>query len=101
MTGRSAKDRQRVLSPAVADLTSLKSLSIRDSRITDYGLKYLASMQELEYLNISGQITDQGLPHLAKLKSLRGLTLNSRAVTQEALAAMQAKLPLLQSIRTP
>jgi peroxiredoxin len=67
--------------------------STQGLRITDEGLRQLAGMQKLQSLQIGGRITDQGLEHLASLASLRNLYLESRTVTDDAVADLRRKRP--------
>ena len=54
--------------------------------VTDAGLKELAGLKSLQYLNLSAtNVTDVGLKEFAGLKSLDALTLNGTKVTDAGL----------------
>ena len=77
-------------------LKNLKLLDLRNEsftatepkapRITDAGLKHLAGLTKLEYLNLQGQhITDEGLKHLSGMTNLQTLSLSFSGITDEGL----------------
>ena len=61
----------------VKGLTNLRFLSLYGTQVTDAGLEHLKSLTKLEALNVSGpQITDAGLAHLKSLTNLKSLYAN-------------------------
>ena len=121
LTGRDLTDEQ--LAP-IADLAEVAFLNLRDTRITDEGLKHLrmlrklrslhlertavtdkgiaqlAELANLEYLNLYGtKVGDRGLRHLAKLKKLRSLYLWQTEVTDDGVAQLRKALPVVKVVR--
>jgi Leucine-rich repeat (LRR) protein len=59
-------------------------------RITDAGLKHLAGLTKLEYLNLQGQhITDVGLKHLSGMTHLESLALSFSGITDKGLRHLE------------
>ncbi len=55
-------------------MTNLASLGLRNTQVTDAGLKHVKVLTSLTVLGVGGkQITGPGLVHLKGLTSLRGL----------------------------
>ena len=80
----------------LANLTSLEFLNIGGRRITDRGLQYVANMRKLGHLSITGDFTDQGLRHLEALERLSALNLTSEsAFSRRALNRLRNSLPSL------
>jgi hypothetical protein len=67
----------------LASLTAMKYLALRNADVTDQGLKALSGMKNLDFLVIGGRITDDGLIHLEALPSLRFLSLETKTVSVE------------------
>ena len=82
----------------LASLTAMVNLDLRNADVTDDGLRYLSGMKNLDNLTIGGRITDEGLRHLATLKSLRVLQLNTRTVSLEGVKWLWERLPSLQIV---
>jgi hypothetical protein len=77
----------------IADLDHVTALSIDGSRqITDEGLRHLARMPQLEYLNLTGgRLTDRGLEVLRHLPNLRRFEMTwTREVTDAGLSNLQS-----------
>ncbi len=67
-------------------------------RVTDEGLRHLAALEALTYLDLNGnQVSDAGLRHLAGLKNLATLSLNGTPVTDAGLKELTL-LPRLTSL---
>ena len=77
-------------------------LDLRNTNVTDEGLRQLQEMPNLEQLTLGNDvqvirqfntptspITDAGLVHLRKLDQLRNLTLNGLPITDEGLAVIE------------
>ncbi len=104
----------------IAACTSIKVLSIGDTKVTAKGIESLASMTALEHANLwktgatdaslaslSGltnlkqlylnetQVTDAGLKHLETLTNLESLNVDMTKVTPQGIAALKQKLPKL------
>ncbi len=85
----------------LASLTNLKYLDIGGSaNLTDYGLKYLANMRRLDSLTIGdSRIAERGLAHLYPLKTLHIIRITSAVpVSGKAIARLRTELPHLQSL---
>jgi hypothetical protein len=81
----------------LAGLTKIEYLNLQGQHITDEGLKHLRGMTNLESLALSfSGITDQGLKQLEDFQKLRSLHLYGTRVTPQGLAALKAKVPGLK-----
>ena len=77
-----------------ADLESVRSLDLSDTKITDAGLKELAKLQELRKLFLSNtKITDEGLKEMAKLQKLKFLHLIETKITDADVTKLKKALP--------
>jgi WD40 repeat protein len=77
---------------ALKNLTDLELLNLRSTLITDNGVARLASLGNLEVLNIStdrGRITDEALLALKPLTHLEDLDLDRTAITDAGLAHLK------------
>ncbi|MEX0642013.1 MAG: leucine-rich repeat domain-containing protein [Pirellulales bacterium] len=67
---------------ALAPLTKLRSLTIRQTKNLDNELRHLEKLPELEVLRLSlSNVTDRGLTHIARLPNLKILSLANTQVT--------------------
>ena len=80
---------------------NLQVLSLARTRITDDGLRNLATLATLEHLDLSGNpgVTDAGLAHLAALPRLQVLVLTGVGVTEGGVQKLRAARPGLQVVR--
>jgi hypothetical protein len=70
----------------LAVLKSLQFLELRGTKVTDAGLKELAGLESLQFLELRGRkVTDAGVKELAGLKSLQSLWLSMTKVTDTGL----------------
>jgi Leucine Rich repeat len=88
----------------IGKIGTLTSLTFGDHAITDGGLKHLAGLKKLTYLNLcfpdakhGGSITDKGLEDLAGLTALETLDLRATQITDAGLSKLQS-LPKLQTL---
>jgi hypothetical protein len=66
----------------LSGIHSLKTLILRETKITDIGLERLKDLRQLTLLNLeSTRITDAGLRHLKNLKQLTELDLRGTSIT--------------------
>ena len=71
-------------------------------QVTDAALAALADLTELEYLDLRDtSITDRGLPSLAKLTALRRLDLRGTHVSEQAIAELSKSLPACTILAPP
>lgn len=81
----------------LAQLTSLRSLSLQGLPVADADLRPLGKLTHLETLELDGsQLTDAGLVHLYPLKRLKTLYLygaNPQRVTAPGIKRLRAELP--------
>jgi hypothetical protein len=74
-------------------------LFLYGTKVTDNGLKALATFPNLKSLGLRGEkYTDEGLVHIASIKKLESLYLNKTWATQNGIKKLQMRLPKL-SIR--
>jgi len=72
----------------------IQVLSLRNTKITDMGLKTLKGLQSLESLDLrESKITDAGLRFVAILPSLRKIDLDNTGVSHEGIVSFQSKMP--------
>jgi hypothetical protein len=87
----------------VSNIKQLKDLILIGTGVTDNGLRYLQTMQNLESLKIScttlndtvssTAVSDKGLAYLTELRNLKSLTLTNTRVTAEGVRKLQQALP--------
>lgn len=78
----------------VAGMTRLEALGLSGTQITDEGLLLVSTFVNLQKLYLNDcRITDQGLQHLRHLGSLTTLDLNGTAVTQSGVEELRNALP--------
>jgi len=80
----------------VGKIETLTHLTFGDHLITDAGLKHLANLKKLTYLNVcwpdkkrGGTISDKGLEEIAKVSSLETLDLRATQITDAGLSKLQ------------
>ena len=79
----------------LASLTELTQLELRKTKITDTGLEHLRRLPRLQWLQLQGtRITDVGLEQLTQLSTLLGLYLDGTAITDAGLKHL-TKIPEL------
>ena len=78
----------------LSSLRGLRRLHLERTGVGDAGLKHLAGLGKLEYLNLyETKITDAGLESLAALKGLRKLFVWQTGVTDEGCRRLEKALP--------
>lgn len=78
----------------VAQLTTLKILSLAKTDIGDEAVQKLPALTNLEVLFLLGtQVTDESVDALSQMKSLKELYLQETAVTPDGLQRLRAALP--------
>jgi len=82
-------------------LTSLGSLSLDNTSVTDAGLAHLASLTKLRSLDLGSLkgVTGAGFEHLAKLPALEQLNLQSSGVSVDDLKKLPGMLPKLKGLK--
>jgi hypothetical protein len=60
--------------------------------VTDAGLAHVATLENIEMLQVCADISDAGLTHLSKLKKLKSLDV-AGFITAEGAARLQRSLP--------
>lgn len=79
-------------------LSNLRELSLRETPVTDAGLKEIGRIVTLQELSLAGtKITNKGLVYLSQLKDLRTLDLTGAPVTDDGLASI-IKLTRLEEL---
>jgi hypothetical protein len=78
----------------LARMKSLQWLNLANRPIGDAALKEVAGLKNLKWLDLqSTKVTDTGLKELAGLKNLQALDLRGTQVTEAGVAALQKALP--------
>ena len=81
-------------------LTQLRRLHLERTPVTDEGIAHLAGLVHLEYLNLYGTaVTDKALEHLTGMKKLEQLYLWQTDVTAEGVAKLEKALPKVRVLR--
>lgn len=74
--------------------SQVKSITLRNTALTDEELAELDHLEEAEALDIEGtSITNEGVEHLRSLKQLRFIVLRRTQVTPSAIRRLQQDLP--------
>lgn len=75
----------------LSQLSSLRTLAIERSKLTDQGMEAIGNLSKLRSLKVSApQATDNSLEHIAKLTDLVVLSLQDFAITDDGLAPLAA-----------
>ncbi len=75
----------------IAELKSLRSLSICCTSVGDEGLRHLAGMKQLESLSLAfSNVGDEGMNHVSRLESLKQLDLTASRVSDVGLRKLRA-----------
>ncbi len=81
----------------LAGLTSLDFLNVGGRNVSDVGLAYIGNLRNLSHLRITGDFTDRGLRSLERLERLGILSITSeKAFRNAALNRLRRNLPNLQ-----
>ncbi|CAI5460305.1 unnamed protein product [Closterium sp. Yama58-4] len=78
--------------------SSLRSLNLKGTHVTDAGLEFLAPLSWLKVLVLPGMITDAGLEHIRSLPALEELDISDSVLTEESVALLH-KFPRLRLIK--
>lgn len=82
----------------LASLVQLEVLNVRGSGVTDAGLAHLIPLNKLRWLDAADTaITDEGVLHLEKVQSLRWLDLSRTRITDAGLEPI-SRITALQSL---
>lgn len=85
--------------PALAAITSLTRLDLFGSRLTDFGVRFLAKLHHLRHIEIcGGGLSDEGVRVLSSLTELRTMNLSQNGGVSDRSAAFLAELPVLESL---
>ncbi|MGZ6099486.1 MAG: hypothetical protein ACXWLL_13905, partial [Myxococcaceae bacterium] len=75
-------------------LSSLQTLLLGGTKVTDEGLVHLRSLKRLRKLSIfDTSVTDAGIRHIAELPALEVLLAGRSGVTPEGQASLRARRP--------
>ncbi|MDZ4403750.1 hypothetical protein [Prosthecobacter sp.] len=81
----------------LAEISTLESLELGRSNLTDEGLLILSKLKSLQQLtSFDARITDEGLKHLQTMTALKGVTLTETKFTQTGLDALLKARPGLK-----
>ena len=82
---------------SLAGMKNLRRLLLRDTTVTDEGLKHIAGLTKLEELDLYGaKVTDQGIAHLKDLKEMRKLILLGAPITDESIPVIAGMTKLVE-----
>ena len=77
--------------------SNLTWINLRNTKVSDAGLKQLGKLQYLQYINLSGtQVSDKGISALASIKSLNEIYLWNSKVTESELENLGHLFPKLK-----
>ena len=80
--------------PRTRPQTSLEDLDLCTTRITDAGLKHLATLKNLRRLKlVNTQITDAGIESLGRLTNLKHLDIGDTQISLDGANKLRAVLP--------
>ena len=97
---RIADHRRRRPARQQGSTSALRRLSLRQTKVTDGGLKHLAGLNGLTFLDLSAtRVGDTGMRELAGLSSLQILDLRGTLVSKASAASLQTRLPGLRILR--
>lgn len=76
----------------IASLPNLRKLNLENTQITDKGVGLLLSLPQLHTLNLVGtKITEQGLAQLSEMPGLKTLYIGQTAISDSAVSLIQKK----------
>ena len=79
---------------AVKKMKHLTWLGLRNTKVTDSGVKQLGVLEFLRYLNLSGtEVTDRAVKDLSKMKDLKEIYLWDSKMTDSGVEALRKALP--------
>lgn len=82
----------------LAGLTSLDFLNVGGRHVTDTGLGYVGNLRNLSHLRVTGDFTDKGLRSLERLERLAIVSITSeKAFSNAALERLRRSLPSIQT----
>lgn len=74
---------------SLASLTQLESLDLADLKISEQAVSYLRGLRGLRYLDMSGtRLTDRGMATLVELQSLQFLNVANTKLTEQAVPSI-------------
>jgi len=83
-------------------LTNLRHLNLKQTKVIDDDLKYLKAFPRLHILNLGDtKITDKGLVHLVDLPNLAEVWLFGAEITGEGLLKLQSQMPKVKIHPSP
>ena len=76
----------------ISSLTDLKELLLKETQVTDEGLRHIGKMTGLEYLSIwnAYSVTDSGVAHLKNLKNLKTIHISNSNLTDKSLVVLSS-----------
>ena len=79
---------------AVKKMKHLTWLGLRNTKVTDSGVRQLGVLEFLRYLNLSGtEVTDRAVKDLSKMKDLKEIYLWDSKMTDSGVEALRKALP--------
>jgi Leucine-rich repeat (LRR) protein len=86
----------------VTKMKNLTWLGLRNTKITDNGVKALKALQFLRFLNLSGtQVTDSSIKELSQMKDLEEIYLWNTKVSESGVETLRKSLPEAKIIWFP
>jgi internalin A len=86
---------------SIANLTTLESLKLMDTKVTDDGFAHLGRLTNLKTVDVPrAGFSGSGFRHLREAKNLKSLKLESSAITEAGLEGI-SKLPNITELHLP
>jgi len=78
----------------VSEIPGIKTLSLKNSRVTDNGIEPLGRMKRLVYLDLSGTtVTEAGILKLRESTSLKTIVIKNTGISKSGVEAIKSAFP--------
>ncbi len=84
----------------VRGISSLRTVDLDYTNISDVGIEHVCCLQNLEYLDINGtDVSDASIPNLTRLTELKELSVRGTKITDAGIAELKMALPQLTVLK--